>query len=87
MPVRMLKTLQMLNLKKLNDLNVYDMEIMADACVSHSLFKQLCMKISVGHDIIFHNKGLHKVNPIVYLHRELRAINSLASSNRYYTSS
>lgn len=32
------------------------------------LFKQLCMKISFGHDIIFYNKGLKTSILIVYLH-------------------
>ena len=32
------------------------------------LFKQLCMKISFGHDIFFYNRGLQTNIWIVYLH-------------------
>jgi len=31
-------------------------------------FKQLCVKMSVGYDVYFHNMGLHKDKPIVHLH-------------------
>jgi len=43
------------------------------------------MKMSFGHDIIFHNKGLQAPKSIVYLHIKLEQLIVL-QAHRYYTS-